>query len=197
MARISQLSSYSELPPRPRLPTGHTINQPALRFTYLQPPTCPTLQFLILKNFCICKCTQLQVMVSDTVISILLLSSGSPFLKAWEAASSSYHITLFVPSLSQLLPPCTLTTSLPVSTSSSTSSSVAPLHGPEYFLAPQKPHIHHTSLLSAYFQSLQGVSTPLQPLTAQLGCPPAHRATRVQHYFPISAPLLGKIKFRF
>lgn len=122
-ANLRQFSNYSELPPRPLLlPRGHTLNQPALRFTYLQPVT----QFSSwsLKISVSANAQSFQVMVSDTVISTFLLSSGPPFLKAWEAVSSKCFVTLFVQPLplSYLLPHCTLT-SWPASTSSSTSFS--------------------------------------------------------------------------
>lgn len=73
------------------------------------------------------------------------------------------------------------------STSSSTTSLVAPLPWPEYFPAPQKPHIHHASLLSDHFQSLRCVNSPMQSPAIQLSCAPAHRASRVQD-FPLNDP---------
>lgn len=170
---------------------AHSLFQ-GLLIINLQPV--PQFSSWSLKNYVSANPHSLQVMVSDTVISIFLLSSCLPFLRAWEATSSSCCITLFVPPLPLFhsLPPCTLTTCLPVSTSASTSSSVATLHWPEYFLTPQKPHIHPTLLLLDYFQSLQWASTPMQPLTIQRSHLPADRDSRIQDCFPRSDSYLVK-----
>lgn len=92
-----------------------------------------------------------------------------------EEAASVVAFSLFVDLFGSPTASTLHLSKLPVS-NFSTTSTVAPLHGPEYFLVPHKSHIHHT-LLFDYFQSLQTVSTPIQSLisssVAQLQTEPA------------------------